>query len=123
MPARTSPTEGNTYEALQATVVAHYGPNPQTRAQQFHSWSPDATAPVWPQVATLMRAADTQLVNDGRQAKVEEGEPGDTTPLLDSSGGIAQATAPASTPRESGMPEVLHLHHLVRRFIGRGDKR
>lgn len=55
------PSEVNNYDVLKATILAHYGHNLQTRAQQFHSWSYDATAPVRPQVATLMRLTRSWL--------------------------------------------------------------
>ncbi|XP_077964207.1 uncharacterized protein LOC144411428 [Gasterosteus aculeatus] len=58
-----SPADVNQYGALKAAILAHYGHNLQTRAQQFHAWEYDATAPVRPQIATLMRLTRSWLTS------------------------------------------------------------
>ena len=45
----------NSYRALKVAILAHYGHNLQSRAQRFHAWTYDPTAPVRPQVAALVR--------------------------------------------------------------------
>ena len=52
----------NDYDKLKVAILAHYGHNLQTRAQRFHTWAYDPTAPVRPQIAGLMRLTRAWLV-------------------------------------------------------------
>lgn len=100
---------------LKAAMLAHYGHNLQTRAQQFHAWSYDATSPVRPQVASLMRLTRSWLTTG-------DGPPALDKVVMDRSvralQGDAKLHASQSSPKTvDDLEEVLENHQVTVEFM------